>query len=158
MEHKPDQSARRGRGRPKLNENYIPEYPADFIPFYRNLSFIEREKVVRMRLTKKHLVCIKEALNIDYDTLADLLGVTDRVLHLRKDNEPFSRLISDKIASLLELYCYGLDVFNDPKQLKGWLSSPSESLNNRRPFDLIKTHPGLLKVRDLMHRMRLGQY
>ncbi|WP_126245887.1 antitoxin Xre/MbcA/ParS toxin-binding domain-containing protein [Chitinophaga rhizosphaerae] len=158
MEETFNQEEPRRRGRPRVTERQIPDHPEDFINYYRNLSFIEREKTIRAGITKRQLVCLKEVLKFDYDTLAGTLGITTRALFLRKLDQPFSRLLSDRIAILLELYCYGLDVFGEHELLLEWLTTPNETLLNQRPIDLLHTHPGVLEVRARLHRLCIGQF
>ncbi|WP_423736532.1 antitoxin Xre/MbcA/ParS toxin-binding domain-containing protein [Chitinophaga caseinilytica] len=158
MEDTPIQEEPRRRGRPLKTERQIPDHPEDFISHYRNSSFIERQKIIREGITKRQLVCLKELLKFDYDTLAATLGVTTRTLFLRKLDQSFSRMMSDRIAILLELYCYGLDVFGEHELLLEWLTTPNETLLDQRPIDILHTHPGLLEVRSRLHRLCIGQF
>ena len=132
-------------------------YPEGIVSYYRNLSFAERENLVHAGFTKNQLVSLKTTMSLDYCTLADLLAVTTRCLHLKKGNDTFSPNTSDRIAALLELFCDGLEIFTTPTDFNKWLSTSQAPLNNRRPLDVAKTHPGLLKIRELMFRIRIAQ-
>ncbi|WP_298714036.1 antitoxin Xre/MbcA/ParS toxin-binding domain-containing protein [Chitinophaga sp.] len=129
----------------------------DILARYRELSFREREHLTQAGFTKNQLVSLKNTMGIDYDTLAELLAVTTRCLYLKKGNDLFSPNTSDRIASILELYCDGLDIFASVAEFNTWLTTPQVPLHNRRPLDVAKTHPGLLKIRERMFRERIAR-
>lgn len=101
-----------------------PPSTEDILSHYRERSFREREHLTRAGFTKNHLVSLKNTMGIDYDTLAELLAVTTRCLYLKKGNDLFSPNTSDRIASLLELYCEGLEIFPSITEFNTWLTTP----------------------------------
>lgn len=156
MEHNQLQPPRR-RGRPRKSDKAPNPYPEDLLSYYQNAPFTERERLIRTGITKNQLVRLKTLMNIDYDMVAALLAVTNRCLHLKKGNDVFSPITTDRIAAILDMYCEGLEIFKSSEDLNEWLATPMAILNNRSPLDVAKTHPGLLKVRELLFRIRIGQ-
>ncbi len=147
----------RRRGRPRKGDKAPNPYPEDLLTYYRNISFNERERIIRTGITKNQLVRLKNVMNIDYDMVAGLLAVTNRSLHLKKGNDVFSPITTDRIMAVLDLYCEGLQIFKSTEDLNKWLATPMVILNNRSPLDVAHTHPGLLKVRELLFRIGIGQ-
>ncbi|WP_119079462.1 antitoxin Xre/MbcA/ParS toxin-binding domain-containing protein [Chitinophaga alhagiae] len=162
--------AKRRRGRPRKSEEILMhkessinpfsnlENPMEFIHHYRDMHYSEKEKLIKWGFTKNQLVCIKNVLLLDYPTLASFLHVTQRSLHLRKENDRLNPWINDRVGALLELYCYALEVFANPLDAREWLKSPTALLAGQSPLVMSCTHPGLLKTRELLYRIRLGQF
>ena len=124
----------------------------------QQMSMRERINIVEQGISKTQLTNIKILLKMDFDTLSDLLMVTDRTLHLKKGNSTFSPIISDRIMMLIELYSYGFDVLGRPEDFIEWMKRPNEQLLRRTPLEVIRTHPGLLQVRELLRKLRYGLY
>ncbi|MGX5820779.1 antitoxin Xre/MbcA/ParS toxin-binding domain-containing protein [Chitinophaga lutea] len=122
----------------------------------QTVIFTEREKLVNAGISKDQLAALKEIFAFDYNTLSGLLSVTDRTLHLKKGEETFSHIISDRIMAIVELYSYGYTVFGERQLFHHWMKTPQAAFADRAPLEVIKTHPGLLQVREELSRMRRG--
>ena len=124
---------------------------------FRTLPFTERENMVQTGITKDQLVQLRDVLNVDYYTLGELLAVTDRTLHLKKGNERFSPILSDRIVALAELYSYGFTVFEDAVLFRSWIAAPNRDLDRRTPLEVIATYPGLGAVHETLNKIYYGQ-
>lgn len=122
----------------------------------QTIMFTEKEKIVKRGISKEQLATLKEIFEFDYNTLSDLLAVTDRTLHLKKGKETFSLIVSDRIMAVVELYSYGYTVFGDKDLFHTWMKAPNRALGGRTPLEVIETHPGLLEVRSLIRKVRKG--
>src|SRR5688500_10118309 len=49
----------------------------------QTIMFTEKAKIVKRGISKEQLATLKEIFEFDYNTLSDLLAVTDRTLHLK---------------------------------------------------------------------------
>lgn len=122
----------------------------------QTIPFTEKEKIVKRGISKDELAALKEIFEFDYNTLSDLLAVTDRTLHLKKGKDTFSLIVSDRIMAIVELYSHGYTVFGDRELFHTWMKSPNRALGGRTPLEAIETHPGLLEVRSLIHKVKKG--
>lgn len=159
---------KRRRGRPRKTEGQSehklspiaaisnPSNPMELIHHYRDMHFQEKEKTIKIGFTKNQLICVKNALKLDYQQLSKFLLVTQRAIHLRKNDDVLAPWINERISVLLELFCNAMEIFGNPEDTREWLISPTTLLSDRSPISIAGTHPGLLKVRELVYRMRLG--
>lgn len=122
----------------------------------QTIMLTEREKIVKKGISKDQLSVLKEIFAFDYNTLSNLLAVTDRTLHLKKGKETFSLIVSDRIMVIVELYSYGYAAFGDREMFHTWMKSPNRALGSRTPLEVIETHPGLLEVRSLIRKIKRG--
>lgn len=122
----------------------------------QTIFFTEKEKIVKRGISKDQLAVLKEIFEFDYNTLSDLLAVTDRTLHLKKGKDTFSLIVSDRIMAVVELYSYGYTVFGDKDLFHAWMKGPNRALGGRTPLEVMETHPGLLEVRNLIRKVKKG--
>lgn len=105
---------------------------------------LSRMEIFRDGLPKKSFDSLKELSGLDYNTLANALGVSSKTLQ-RKDT--FDTIQSEKIYELANLYAIGVNYFGRDG-FRRWMDRPLFSLGNRRPLDLIDVSEGidLLKI------------
>lgn len=105
---------------------------------------LNRLEIFRNGFPKKSFESLKELSGLDYNTLANALGVSSKTLQ-RKDT--FDTIQSEKIYELADLYAIGVNYFGRDGFRK-WMDRPLFSLGNRRPLDLIDVSEGidLLKI------------
>jgi len=105
---------------------------------------LSRLEIFRNGLPKKSFESLKELSGLDYNTLANALGVSSKTLQ-RKDT--FDTIQSEKIYELADLYTIGVNYFGR-EGFRRWMDRPLFSLGNRRPLDLIDVSEGidLLKI------------
>lgn len=116
-----------------------------------HLADIELEQklsVITKGITKKQLVNFKERINLSYDEISYLLGITTRSIHLKKNDDYFKSSISEKLLALIQLFKYGFESFEDDKKFIFWLKRPMSKLNDGCYFDILNTYLGIEEVRN----------
>ena len=117
----------------------------------------DRIQTVQFCFSKNDLVTLKKLLHFDYDLISNLLMITKRSLHLKKNNDIFNRLVSDKMMTILELYSHGYELMGSGMDFNNWMMKPNERLLGAAPINMIHSHPGLLAVREELLKFRFGQ-
>jgi putative toxin-antitoxin system antitoxin component (TIGR02293 family) len=70
---------------------------------------------------------------------ADFLDLSVKSLQqYRKTSKSFNSVQSEKIVQIAEVTKTGLEVFEDMDKFKLWLNTPSDSLGNLKPRELLK--------------------
>ncbi|RPD42968.1 MbcA/ParS/Xre antitoxin family protein [Chitinophaga barathri] len=123
----------------------------------QHLPLQKRIQFVQAGISKVHLTEIKQMLHFDYDLLSRLLLITNRSMHLKKENDLFSTSVSDRIMAILELYSFGYEVMGGHADFHEWMRQPNERILKNTPLQMIGTHPGLLAVREVLTNIRFGQ-
>lgn len=122
----------------------------------QHLPLQDRIQFVQADISKVQLAEIKKILHFDYDLLSRLLLITERSLHLKKENLVFSPGVSDRIMAILELYSFGYEVMGGSADFHEWMRQPQEKLLGYSPLISIMTHPGLLAVRSALNNIQYG--
>ncbi|MCO5239713.1 MAG: MbcA/ParS/Xre antitoxin family protein [Chitinophagaceae bacterium] len=113
---------------------------------------------IKSGISKFYLVGIKDAINLDYDTLGRILSVSRAKLISKKPEEKFDQLTSERIMLLADVFSYGLDVFEDKDRLTAWLKRPSKALGDKPPIDMMDTLYGIQEVKNELGRIEYGVY
>ena len=88
---------------------------------------------------------------------AEILGVSVKSLQRYKQaSGRFKPLQSEKIIEMAEVIQLGLDVFEDIEKLNLWLHTPTYSLGNLKPFELLKDSYGKEMVMGELTRINYG--
>ena len=90
------------------------------------LSSAAKIGYIKRGISKLYLVGIKDAINLDYDTLGRILSVSRAKLLSKKPEEKFDQLTSERIMLLADVFSYGLVVFEDKDRLTAWLAHCSQ--------------------------------
>ncbi|SIO53759.1 antitoxin Xre/MbcA/ParS toxin-binding domain-containing protein [Chitinophaga niabensis] len=122
------------------------------------VSFTVKETFVRAGIMKEQLTCLKNVLALDYFTLSCMLAITERTIHMKKEDETFSHIISDRIMGIAELYGYGYKVFSDGERFNTWMKLPNRYFHGRTPIELMDTQVGAQKVKDEIRRFEVGTF
>jgi putative toxin-antitoxin system antitoxin component (TIGR02293 family) len=113
---------------------------------------------IKKGISKLYLVGIKDAIDLDYDTLGRILSVSRAKLLSKKPEEKFDQLTSERIMLLADLFSYGLEVFGDKDRLTTWLKRPSKALGDISPVDMMDTVYGIQEIRNELGRIEYGIY
>jgi putative toxin-antitoxin system antitoxin component (TIGR02293 family) len=113
---------------------------------------LNRVDTFRNGLDKSSFESFKELSGLDYNTLADALGVSAKTLQ-RKD--VFDTGQSEKLYELAELYAIGINYFGR-EGFRRWMERPLFSLGNRIPLDLIDVSAGLDLLKAEIMRLQHG--
>jgi putative toxin-antitoxin system antitoxin component (TIGR02293 family) len=113
---------------------------------------LSRVDAFRNGLDKSSLESFKELSGLDYNTLADALGVSAKTLQ-RKD--VFDTNQSEKLYEMAELYTIGINYFGR-EGFRRWMERPLFSLKNRKPLDLIDVSAGIDLLKTEIMRLQHG--
>lgn len=113
---------------------------------------LSRVDTFRNGLDKSSFESFKELSGLDYNTLADALGVSAKTLQ-RKD--VFDTGQSEKLYELAELYAIGVNYFGR-EGFRRWMERPLFSLGNRIPLDLIDVSAGIDLLKTEIMRLQHG--
>jgi putative toxin-antitoxin system antitoxin component (TIGR02293 family) len=122
------------------------------------VSFTIKEEFVKAGITKGQLTRLKNVLSLDYFTLSGMLAITERTIHMKKEDETFSHIISDRIMAIAELYSYGYKIFGSQERFNTWMKLPSKHFQGRTPIELMDTQGGAKEVRDEIQRFEVGTF
>ena len=122
------------------------------------LTSLEKMELTREGISKQELEGLKEKAGLDYDQLAQLLGVARATLINKKGTERFAPTLSEKIMSLADIYSYGYVVFEDRDEFNKWIFQSISALGGQRPFDLLDNSFGREEVRNIIGRIEYGVY
>ncbi|NEN25319.1 DUF2384 domain-containing protein [Cryomorpha ignava] len=70
----------------------------------------------------------------------------------------YGKETSERIYELARLFGLGYDVFDTKDDFKNWLMTPSRSLGNKKPFDLLDSSLGFEMVESEIVRIRYNVY
>ncbi len=113
---------------------------------------LSRVDTFRNGLDKSSFESFKELSGLDYNTLADALGVSTKTLQ-RKD--VFDTGQSEKLYELAELYAIGVNYFGRDG-FRRWMERPLFTLGNRVPLDLIDVSAGIDLLKAEIMRLQHG--
>ena len=124
----------------------------------KDLTSIQKMKIVRRGITKSYLVQLKNSTELDYDALAQALSVTRSTLINKKGDQKFNDNLAERIVALADLYSFGYEVFEDEKRFNAWMSHPNQALGGQPPFDFIDNQYGREEIHNLIGRIEHGVF
>lgn len=122
------------------------------------ILFTTRANVVKAGISKDQLSRLKNIIELDYNTLSHMLAITERTIHLKKEEETFSHIISDRIMAIAELYSYGYRVFGNRDTFNTWMKMPNRYFDGKLPIELMDTQSSAQKVKDEILRYEVGTF
>ena len=88
------------------------------------------------------------------------IGVSERS-YARRKAAPRTRLPvneSERLWRFAEILAHATRVFDSQAEAEQWLDRPAIGLDQRKPIDLLKTHPGARLVEEYLTRIEHGVY
>ena len=79
-------------------------------------------------------------------------------MEIKKKQQKFSTVLSERIMSLADIYSYGYEVFEDEDRFNRWMFRPNRALNGKAPYELMDNHFGREEVRNIIGRIEYGVY
>ncbi|WP_026945017.1 antitoxin Xre-like helix-turn-helix domain-containing protein [Algoriphagus marincola] len=113
---------------------------------------LTRLDTFRNGLNKSSFESFKVLSGLDYETLADALGVSAKTLQRK---EIFDTGQSEKLYQLADLYATGINYFGRDG-FRRWMEQPLFTLNNRIPRDLIDVSEGIELLKIEIKRLQYG--
>ena len=99
-------------------------------------------------------------LTLSTDLVLDAIGVSERS-YARRKAAPKTRLPvneSERLWRFAEILAHATHVFGSQAEAENWLDRPAIGLDQRKPIDLLRTHPGVRLVEDYLTRIEHGVY
>jgi putative toxin-antitoxin system antitoxin component (TIGR02293 family) len=91
------------------------------------------------------------------DALADLVSITLRTLHRRKEQGRLEPEESDRLLRVSRVFGKALELFEgDAAAARRWLSTPLKALRGERPLALARTDLGSREVEAVIDRLEQG--
>lgn len=113
---------------------------------------LSRLDTFRNGLDKNAFESFKALSGLDYETLADALGVSAKTLQRK---EVFDTGQSEKLYQLSELYAIGINYFGR-EGFRRWMERPLFTLGHRVPLDLIDVSEGISLLKTEIMRLQHG--
>lgn len=89
--------------------------------------------------------------------MAEIIDLNLKTINKYKaQNIKLSPARSELMLKLVGLYKKGVRIFGDAKSFLSWMSKPAFGIDNRLPFDLIKTSDGIGLIDDELDRIQFG--
>ena len=116
-------------------------------------------ELVRSGLPVSELDALQNILDVPIDKLAPKLGISKATLHRRKKAagrlEPDE---SDRVVRFARLMGKAVEVFENEKAARAWMSSPQFGLGGETPLDYATTELGAREVQNLLGRIDHSVY
>lgn len=105
------------------------------------------------------LQAIAAQFNLNVRQKQRLFGLSPRTQARYKQSNPeLSPLIADRLSRFQRLTELAVDVFEDEREAKQWLSSPKANLDNLTPLEAMATDSGATQVEQMLYRIEYGVY
>lgn len=119
-------------------------------------SNFDKISTVKAGVSKEVLTQFKQLIALDYEHLSSILGTTKTTIHKKQGADKFSASISEKFVSLVDLYTYGYEVFEDEQKFNKWIQTKNRALGDKIPLDLLDTIFGINEVKNIIGRIEHG--
>lgn len=130
---------------------------AKVVPLHQ-WSSDQKIKVIKEGISKEELENLKRQSELDYNTLAKILGVTKATLHSKKGSARFDAYVSERILLLADVYSFGYTVFKEREKFNRWMKTPNRALGGIAPLSMAETVYGTDEVKNLIGRIYYGVY
>lgn len=114
-------------------------------------------RAVREGLPFGSFTNLRDALHLNTDELAQLLGIPRRTLTKRQRDGQFSSSESNTISRVARVYREAIVFFNDDTEARTWLKTSLPALETT-PLSLLDTDPGAEAVSVLLRQLAWGIY
>ena len=123
-------------------------------------SSLEVSDMIAAGLPSESAFFLQNLLNLGDLEYSSMLGVSTKTLS-RHRQVPVSHLaveISDRLFRIARIFTLAEDVLENKKAAVSWFLRPQIGLNQRIPFELIKTEVGAREIEELLYRIEYGMY
>jgi putative toxin-antitoxin system antitoxin component (TIGR02293 family) len=134
-----------------LEEKTAKENYSALVGFY-NLSWKEKEHILHQGVCKVQLSTFRELVQLNWEELAILLAVTDRTLHLWRNNHKLAYCYADRFIQYVEVFSLLYNAITIHEQATVWLRTPCRELSGRKPLEVLETYPGVIAVEYALKR------
>lgn len=107
-------------------------------------------------ISKRLLFELGNRIGFTVKELADVLDISERTLNRYTDETKLSKIASEKVIELANLYRHGEEVFGTIERFNGWMKSHPALFRKKRPIDILDTYRGFQIIHDELHRIEHG--
>jgi putative toxin-antitoxin system antitoxin component (TIGR02293 family) len=134
----------------KFSPAWVVEHPRD-APGYQ-MELIGRIREGVKKSDWKQLISKLES------TEKEFIHILPASLSSMQKKKVYSKEISERIYELARLFGLGYEVFDSKEDFKNWLFTPSKSLGNKKPYDLLDSSLGFEMVENEIVRIQYNVY
>ena len=134
-----------------LEENNAEQNYSALVGF-RNLSWREKESILHQGIRKVQLSAFRGLVQLNWEELAVLLAVSNRTLHLWRDNHKLADCYADRFIQYVEVFSLLYNAIPIHQQATLWLKTPCRELSGRKPLEILETSPGVMAVEIALKR------
>ncbi len=117
----------------------------------------EKIKLIRKGLPFDAIEIISKASEIPVKDYLFILRIAKTTYYRKKnENQNLSKLDTEFIMLLIELFEFGKYVFNDNDKFLHWLKKTNLALGGVTPFSLFDTYTGIQEVKSCLDRIEYG--
>lgn len=116
---------------------------------------LELIKKIRIGVKKTDWKLLIQQLEATEKELAPLLPAS---ISSMQKKTIYSKETSERIYELARLYGLGYEVFDTKEDFKNWLMTPSKTLGNKKPFELLDSSLGFEMVKREIIRIQYNVY
>ena len=95
---------------------------------------------------------------IQLKELVDLVIPARTLKHRRQRQESLSPDESDRLSRVARIYALAVNVFNDPKDGREWLTFPIDRFQGRTALEMLRTDAGGRKVEEMLYQIDEGVF
>ena len=126
----------------------------------RRSSDEDAHELVMRGLPAAAMVKLFAVLTLSTADVLEAIGVSERS-YARRKAAPKTRLPvgeSERVWRFAEVVAHATRVFGSQAEAESRLNRPAIGLDQRKPIDLLRTHPGARLVQDYLTRIEHGVY
>lgn len=155
----PSTSIKRARKSQHLAPSHDKSLPVVVEPL-ASYTPIQRVQIIRKGLPYESIDALSRKLNKPLTSLLPLFDMPQTTYHKKKKAQLLlSRRDTESVLGIMQLYDYGLEVFNqEEEKFRRWLSKPNASLGGLSPESLFDSLSGIQEVKNCLNRIEFGNF
>jgi putative toxin-antitoxin system antitoxin component (TIGR02293 family) len=122
----------------------------------KHLSPPELRDAVRKGLPYSALEALRAALDLSFKELSMVLGIPERTIARRKDEQHLTAAESDRLYRVARTLAHAATVLGTLDKASLWLKRPSRALGDETPLALLDTDVGTRQVEETLLRIVYG--
>lgn len=127
------------------------------------VAHVKEAPAVKLQLISRIRAGVKKS---DWKLLISFIGSTEKEfesilpasISSMQKKAVYSKETSERIYELAGLYGLGYEVFDTKEDFKKWLATPSKTLGNKKPFEMLDSSLGFQMVENEILRIQHNVY
>lgn len=124
----------------------------------RQAATFSPQAQIRAGLGFAALEALQQRYHIPLAQLQKVIGISDRTLARRREQQQFNQAESDRLYRLARIATRAEEVLGSITAAEHWLKESIPTLSNETPLSLLDTDEGAQQVGDLLGRIEHGVY